>query len=90
MRRLYIIYDRVAETFVGPIIVDRADAPVVRSFHDVLADPKTSLGQHPGDYDVRCIAQITDVGQVLPLEHTTIATGSAWQISQERAASTQE
>lgn len=78
MRRVYCLYDRVAATWIGQLVVDRADAPVIRMFHDLLADDKTGPGQHPNDYELKYIGQVADDGQLVSVDPQVVATGSAW------------
>lgn len=81
MRRLYSLYDIVACTIVGPLMVDRADAPVIRNFHDMLAHKDT---RHPADYQVLYLGNITDEGVIIPAnERTVVATGAGWLAAQE-------
>lgn len=83
MQKLYIIWDRVAEAFIGGIILQRSDAPVVRMFNELLADPQTQLAKHPADYDLRFVGTIDDDGSVIGAGHVVISTGQAWVTSQE-------
>jgi hypothetical protein len=79
MRRVYCLYDLVAATFLGHVLVDRADAPVIRMFHDLLKDDKTGPGQHPADYELRFLGNIADDGELVPAPAPqVVATGSAW------------
>lgn len=84
MRRMYCIYDRVAATFIGQLVVDRADGPVIRMFHDLCGDGQSSLSQHPGDYDLLLIGMIADNGQITAEALVTVATGAAWAAAQEK------
>lgn len=78
MKRLYCIYDRVAASFVGQVVNDHADAPVIRNFHDLLGDSRTELAKHAADYELRYIGQITMEGLILPCDPQVVATGAAW------------
>lgn len=82
MRRVYVLYDSVSATWIGQLVVDRADAPVIRMFHDLLRDPKTGPGMHPNDYEIRHVGFVGDDGQLIPSETKVIATGAAWAASQ--------
>lgn len=88
---LYQVWDRKAESVVGPILTANRPAPIVRYFHEVLADEKTDLGKHPEDYNLVHIGtQDTDTGTISGLYDDNgvvrievIATGEAWASSRE-------
>lgn len=88
-RSLFVIHDKVAETFIGQIIVERHPAPVCRIFHALLADNKTSLAQHPQDYNVVHIGYIEDDGTITPIAPLIIATGAAWLAAQSQPTEAQ-
>lgn len=52
MLSVYGIHDGPAGMFVGPIMLFPADAAAIRVFEDALRNPSTTIGQHPGDYDL--------------------------------------
>lgn len=58
MYKLYAIYDRAAQQLTGPIMNERADAVALRTFRDLVADPKTLVGQHPQDFDLLRLGHI--------------------------------
>jgi hypothetical protein len=78
MRRQYVIFDKVAQLWIGQPLIDRSDAPVIRLFHDVLADSSSLLGKHPADYELRYVGQLADDGDMIPSTVSVVATGSAW------------
>lgn len=90
LRSLYVIYDLVAETWIGQPIVDRHSAPVCRMFNALLADTKTQLYQHPGDFTLLHIGYIDDNGQLTEVAPVTISTGEAWLAMQKDAANVSE
>lgn len=45
----YSIYDRKSLTYHTPFF-QHADGAAVRMLSDLVADPNTSVGRHPGDY----------------------------------------
>lgn len=49
---LYQVYDCVAQMVHGPILAQSNERAAVRMFTDALMNDKTSLGQHPEDYDL--------------------------------------
>lgn len=84
-RSLYAIYDKVAETFIGQIIIDRHPAPVCRMFHSLLGDKQTQLASHPADYNLLHVGYIEDSGRLWPVDPVVVATGSAWLSTQTPA-----
>lgn len=79
-RNFYQIYDLVAESLIGPPLVEKNKGPAIRAFTDILADKNTTLGQHPDDYELRFIAiQDESTGALQPVTPPqTIATGAEW------------
>lgn len=76
MRKLiYAVYDNVAGCIIGGLITETTDAPAIRAFYDAL-NPKnnTILSQHPGDYDLRCLGNIDDQGDIEGILTTRIVT----------------
>lgn len=58
--RLYQLWDTVAKSPMGPILLGQSDAPMVRMFVDLLGDPKTMPGQHPEDFELRVLGTQDD------------------------------
>lgn len=81
-RSVFVIYDVVAEIFIGQLIVDRHPAPVCRLFHQVLGDKSTAPGQHPADYNLQHVGYIEDSGRLWPIDPIIVATGAAWLSAQ--------
>jgi len=81
---MYVIYDTVADAFIGQIIVDRHAAPVCRMFHQLLGDKNTQLASHPADYNVLHIGFIEDSGKVWSIDPNIVATGAAWLAAQSK------
>lgn len=83
MRNVYCLFDRVAGGWTGSLVVDRSDAPMIRLFHDLLADAKQGFLQHAGDYELLCVGKIADDGTLQALhEPVTVATGAQWLAAQ--------
>lgn len=82
MQKLYVIFDLVAEAFLPPIMVNRSDAPLIRHFYDLLANPDSFFSRHPNDYDLRCIGRIDDEGSIDAFGTPVIVTtGYIWSAS---------
>jgi len=84
--QLFQIYDLVGEQIIGPIIAYRHPAAAIRSFTDLLRDPKTTLGQHPDDYDIRLVGvQDENDGTIDPVNPPIIQlTGTTWRMMNEQ------
>lgn len=59
-KNLYIVYDKISRSTIGPAFAEAHDAPAVRAFSDAILSSTHDLGKHPDDYDVRHIAEIDD------------------------------
>lgn len=85
MKRIYAIYDLVANIIVGSLVLDHSDASVIRLFHDLCQDTNTAVGRHPKDYELRYVGQLANDGQLLPVTPQVVATGAAWLAAQTPA-----
>lgn len=87
---LYQIRDRVAEMAIGPVLTAKRHPAAIRQFHSALADGRTSLSQHPADYELLYVGeQDEDTGAIYGAEKPVIvATGEAWVESQPRTPET--
>ncbi len=64
-QKLYSIYDRKAETHSAPFL-SATDATASRSFSQAVLDPKTTINQHPADFELVSLAEWDDsTGQIL-------------------------
>lgn len=88
MRRIYTLYDAVAGMIDGPLLLVNRDGPAIREFYAVLANPQTGPGRHPGDYNLICLGDISDEGDISPAAGgpSVVATGVSWVESQQRHA----
>lgn len=77
-RGMYVIYDRVAESFIGTIILEKHPAPACRLFSQLLGDKNTQLYTHPKDYDLLHVGYIGDSGAITPIVAQTVMTGESW------------
>lgn len=85
MRRIYAILDTVSDMILGGLHLFPHDAPAVRFFGDLCADPQTSLGRHPDDHELILVGAIDEHNNMIALERTTIITGKAWNAAQPKA-----
>lgn len=85
-RRMYQLRDVVAGCLVGPIILERNDAPAVRSFYMAFEDPKSTLSAAPQDYELLCLGEYDDEVGVTEPGISVVATGHDWMKLQQRKA----
>lgn len=86
---LYQIYDKVAETSLGPVLKAHKAAAAVREFHTALGDNRTSLNQHPADYNLLYVGEQDDqTGQIQGTKPMVVATGAQWVETQPQPADT--
>lgn len=79
---IFCLYDLVAGRRIGALVVDRAVAPMIRTFHDALAQDE-NMRRHARDYELRLIGVIGVDGSIVPQEAETVATGVQWLAAQE-------
>lgn len=82
MKKLYAVYDLVAAEIVGPIFTHSADQAAIRDFSDVAKDARTTIGQHPADYQLVSLGQLE--GLNIKPQHELIISGSQWLALKER------
>lgn len=75
---LYQVYDREAETTLGPIFPVNKDGAAIRQFNELLTDEKGAPGQHPKDFDLLCLGtHESETGVITPLDKPRIVTSGA-------------
>lgn len=85
-KQLYMVYDIVAGTVIGGIILETTDAPAIRAFHDALTMKDSLLAQHPADYRLLKLGALDLDGVLVSgTQPQIIATGAAWKESQNVA-----
>lgn len=55
----YTVYDNKTLSYSPPFF-QAAHGAAVRMFSDLVADPNTSVGRHPSDYSLFCVACFDD------------------------------
>lgn len=82
---LYQLYDLTARSVAGPIMIEKRDAPAIRLFHSLLANPDTQPGRYPDDFELRLIGEQNEyTSQITALDPQTVATGAGWVEQQRR------
>lgn len=79
---LYRIYDLVSESYPGPIFIERKDEAAIRPFLGVLKNTDTTIGQHPEDFELRCLGTI-DTHGVITSNIRTVTSGKQWKAMEE-------
>lgn len=77
MRNLYGIHDRVANSIIGGLVIERNDGVILRMFDHLLRDKNTAVGLHPADHDLVKLGSITDDGTITAIRPEIVATGAA-------------
>lgn len=88
---LYSMYDKEAETVVGPIVAELRHAPAIRTFGELCADKNTVVGKYAEQFQLRFVGtQNLETGEITPVTihpgYEIIATGAEWLAAQRRAA----
>lgn len=81
---IYAIYDKVADD-LGPLTTHRHVASAIRMFSDVATNQQTMVGQHPHDYELRCLGYINSDHQIEPA-NDVVLTGENWVAAQQFSA----
>lgn len=87
-KRVYAIYDKQSSQIVNGLFLFPSDPPAVRFFGDVLADKNSYQSQHPADYELMCLGQLTERLNDRPqfeasLVPAVVITGAAWMAAQD-------
>lgn len=85
-RNVYVVYDIVAASIVGGLILAAHDAVAVRTFSDALSDPQ-GIGRHPEDFELRCVGNVEGDGTLWSEDPARVVmTGKAWIASRNPEA----
>lgn len=69
------IHDAGAEAFLRPFYC-RAQGEAKRMFMDLVNDPESPIGQHPGDYTLFLVGEFSEqAGTVQPCEPISLGNG---------------
>lgn len=93
-RRIYMVFDLVAGQVVGSPVLEVADAPAIRGFHDALSAKDSMLAKHAADFDLLWIGEIADEGTIFGpysaggdnVPRVTVARGAQWAAAQQLEA----
>lgn len=82
IRHIYALYDNVAQAIVGGLILHYHDAPAIRNYSDIANIPGSTVGEHPGDYDLLDLGTLNE-DATITAEKRTVLTGAAWVAAQK-------
>lgn len=88
MKRIYVLFDLVAEAVSSGLFLYPGDPAAVRAFGDALSDPQSPYSKHAEDFELRCIGLLSDAGVVSGVDHEiprTVLSGSQWLAAQPKA-----
>lgn len=67
MVKLYQVKDRLSGVMASGIQLHVTDKAATRSFVDMVSDERSPLAKHAEDYDLYCLGDQEDDGQLQPL-----------------------
>lgn len=76
--RVYGIHDLVSGIVLGPLFQEHGDPAAIRAFRDVAVDRKTTIGQHPADYQLVCFGVMHGARLEAFLSPEVVATGGSF------------
>lgn len=78
MRKIYCVYDKKAQELLGGLVMFRNDAPAVRYFTDGVSTEGSIVHQHPEDFELLCVAEISSDGRCTAYpDPVVVVTGAA-------------
>lgn len=77
-RQLFVIFDKVAESWIGQPIVEKHPAAACRLFTQLLGDKNTTLSSHPKDYVLLHVGSVDDAGVISPRPPEVVLAGEVW------------
>lgn len=69
---IYIVYDEVADQFIGGVRLHASDAAAVREFTDAAKMDGSHVKQHLADYQLIALGSITEDNHVAPNKRIVI------------------
>lgn len=87
MYTIYAIYDTIAQSLVGGLLLFKSAPPAIRYFADLASDPKTMIHRHVEHYDLIDLGTLTDDTELRlhGREREIVITGKAWLAAQQNA-----
>lgn len=90
MKRIYIIWDKLAMEAVGimKLHLYAHDAAAIRFFGDIASDKQSTVSRHPADYELHCIGNFDSREQEMltPMKRPVVViTGEQWLAAQQQS-----
>ena len=79
MLNIYSIYDSKAKTYNLPFFC-KQDGQALRSFIDLVNDPRSEVSKHPEDYSLFCLASFDDEDGVIDPVEAPKCVARAWEL----------
>lgn len=86
---LYRIFDRKAEAYDGPMMMEYKDGPAIRNILPAFEDSKTKLGSYPSDYELWCIGEHDEETGAINGEPRLVFSGREWKALEDAKARNQ-
>lgn len=78
MKKLYVVYDKLAESPAGPLVALPHDAVAIRMFQEIAADSQTQVSRFLSDHDLRCVGFFNEQQcHVEAIDPVIVLTGDA-------------
>lgn len=87
-KKIYAIYDTMAQAITGPLWTFGHDAAAIRTFNDLASDNRTEIAKHPADYNLILLGELVDETTILP-HSETILEGSQWLALNQKSTQTE-
>lgn len=88
MKRLYVVWDVVAQAVASAVLIYAGDPAAIRGFSDALADPQSPYAKHAADFELRMIGVLTEepTGPLVSVWESSavVLTGAQWLAMQAK------
>lgn len=74
--KMFCVYDSKAEAFMQPFFMN-STGEAVRSWQDVVNDPKTQFNKHPADFTLFELGEYDDSSGSIAMHNAKIPLGTA-------------
>lgn len=85
MKKLYTIWDNAAQAILPHIMVFSHDTAAVRMFGDECARKESLISKHIADFELLCLGNIDESGNISHEGPAVVITGKAWLAAQHRS-----
>lgn len=74
---IYAIYDKVADMYIGGLLLHKHDAAAIRFFQDVAGLGDSLVGKHPEDFDLMLVGNLDEENKVSGHKPAVVVSGKA-------------